>query len=266
MPASRSPKRTPEPARRPYGRLIGIAVVAALGFVIAFLPASLALRFLPADMSVTEAGGTLWHGSFTGLGLKGRPAGDVEWRLHPLPLLTGRLSATARWVNQDMTLDAEITASRSQVALHAVHGEGAVQSFADLGLTRGWEGRVQVALDDFSIKDRRITAAAGRIGFSHLQSAQFANADLGGVEVVFGPDAVQADGSATASVRDTGSGPLELAGTVSAQPAQGTATLSGTVKERGPMPPALTGQLQNLAQMRGRDAAGRIPLDIEFSI
>ena len=42
--------------------------------------------------------------------------------------------------------------------------------------------------------------------------------------------------------------------------------LSGTVKERDDAPPALRSQLDNLAQLRPRDAQGRIPVDLEFTL
>ena len=42
--------------------------------------------------------------------------------------------------------------------------------------------------------------------------------------------------------------------------------LSGTLRERAEAPPALRSQLQNLAQYRGRDPQGRIPVDLEFTL
>jgi general secretion pathway protein N len=244
---------------------VAIAVLAAVGFVIAFLPASMAQRFLPPDVQASGPSGTIWHGSFSTVSARGHQFGALEWRLHPLALLGGKLGASVRWAKQDFVVDADVETSGSSFAAHQVHGGGSLQSLADLGFTHGWNGTGTVAIEAFVLKDRKITAASGSVNFSGLKSAQFESADLGGVEVSFPADAVQADGTATAQVRDTG-GPLQLQGTVSLAPAQSLATFTGAIKERGELPAALRQQLDNLMQMRGRDPQGRIPLDIEFSL
>ena len=43
------------------------------------------------------------------------------------------------------------------------------------------------------------------------------------------------------------------------------ATLTGTMKARNDAPAALQEEIQRLAQMRGRDANGRVPVDVEFT-
>ena len=265
MPASRSPKPSTKPPRRSYAWLIAIGLVSAVAFLAAFLPASLALRFMPAGIEAGDASGTLWHGSFASLHSRGRDYGAVEWRLHPGALLRARVSATVRWVKLDFVVDAELEASKSGVAAHQVTGGGSLESLADLGLTHGWSGTAKLALEKFVIIDQKIRAAAGTLSLSGLKSAQFQGANLGGFEISFPADAVQPDGSAVAQVHDDG-GPLQLQGTLSLVPAQGVANFTGTLKERGALPDALRQPLDNLLQLRGRDAQGRIPLDIEFSI
>jgi hypothetical protein len=44
-----------------------------------------------------------------------------------------------------------------------------------------------------------------------------------------------------------------------------TGMLSGTLKERPEAPMSLHNQLNNLAQLRPRDAAGRFPVELEFT-
>jgi hypothetical protein len=81
----------------------------------------------------------------------------------------------------------------------------------------------------------------------------------------FEPDAVHPDGTAAATVRDL-RGLIQLNGTLVIAPAQGLATLSGTIKERGEPPAELRQALNNLVQMRGRDRQGQIPVDLEFAL
>jgi hypothetical protein len=63
---------------------------------------------------------------------------------------------------------------------------------------------------------------------------------------------------------DTG-GPLELQAHIRFSPAERTGLLSGTLKERAGIPAGLASQLDSLARIRGRDANGRIPIDLEFN-
>ena len=76
--------------------------------------------------------------------------------------------------------------------------------------------------------------------------------------------ALSASGDARAALVDKG-GPLSLDATLTLTPKTRTGLLSGTVKERDDAPPALRKELDNVAQLRARDAQGRIPIDLEFT-
>jgi hypothetical protein len=88
---------------------------------------------------------------------------------------------------------------------------------------------------------------------------------LGSYDLVLAEGAIGADGNVTAQLVDTG-GPLEVQALVHFSPNDLTGTLSGTVKERSGVPPALHSQLENFSQLRPRDAQGRIPVDVEFRL
>lgn len=264
MSASRSPKPTTKPARRSYGWLVAAALLAAAGFFVYALPASIALRFLPKDVQASDASGTLWHGSFAQVSLRGHAVGAVEWNIHPLPLLGGKLSTQLRWIKGGFVVAAALEARGTQVYVHDVTGGGAIDDLADLGVSRGWSGNAQVAIAELRIDDQKIATANGTVTLTALKSPKFGDADIGGYELALTPESVQPDGSAIAKVRDLG-GPLELNGSLNIVPAQSLLTFSGTLKEREGLAPPLHQELENLAQMRGRDAQGRVPLEIEFA-
>jgi hypothetical protein len=264
MSASRSPKPTTKPARRSYGWLVAAALLAAAGFVLYALPASIALRFLPHDVQATDPSGTLWHGSFAAVSLRGHAIGAVEWNIHPLPLLGGKLSAQLRWIKGGFAVNGVLEARGTHVFVHDVSGGGAIEDLADLGVTRGWSGTAQVTLAELRIEDQKIASANGAVTLIALKSPKFGDADIGGYELALAPESVQPDGTAIAQVRDLG-GPLQLSGSLNIVPAQSLLTFSGALKEREGLPTALHQELENLAQMRGRDAQGRVPLEIEFA-
>ncbi len=264
MSASRSPKPIAKPARRSYGWLVAAALLAAAGFVLYALPASIALRFLPKDVQAIDPSGSLWHGSFAQVSVHGHAVGAVEWNIHPLPLVGGKLSTQLRWIKGGFVVDAALDARGASVYVHDVTGGGAIEDLADLGITRGWSGSAQVAIAELRIEDQKITAANGTVTLATLKSPKFGDADIGGYEFALSPQSVQPDGTAIAQVRDLG-GPLQLAGSLSIVPAQSLLTFSGALKERAGLPPPLLEELQDLAQIRGRDAQGRVPLEIELA-
>lgn len=273
MPASRSPSRGAEPAAQsrshwPIILLIGIAAIVA---VVAALPASIVAHFLPPTVVAGDFSGSLWHGSAGRITVYGRDAGALEWRLHPAALLGMALSTDLHWVKVGFVIDAAVTLDRRGFAARDVKGGGPIEDLVGLGIAAGWRGSADIHLDalragfgqPFAVTD---LGAAGDIKVSNLAAAQVADgADLGGYDLRFVPGTPGADGGVDAQLTDTG-GPLAVQTTIHYAAKDRTATLSGTVRERPDAPPALVAQLQNLSQLRGRDAQGRIPVDLEFRL
>ena len=269
MPASRSPRRSAEPAARSRSHwpliLIGIAAIAVTS--VAVLPASIAARFLPPTVVAEDFSGSLWHGSAGRITVNGRDAGALEWRLHPVALLGMTLSADLHWVKVGFVIDAAVNIDRHGFAARDVKGGGPIEDLRGLGVAAGWRGSADVHLDALQgTFTQPLTAAAGDIRLSNLAAAQVADGvDLGGYDLRFAQPPADADGTLSAQLADTG-GPLEVQAAIRYSAKEQTANLSGTVRERPDAPPALVSQLQNLSQLRGRDAQGRIPVDLEFRL
>ena len=77
--------------------------------------------------------------------------------------------------------------------------------------------------------------------------------------------AITPDADASAELTDTG-GPLAVQAVLHFSAKDHTGLLSGTVKERPDAPPALRKQLESLEQLHARDAEGRIPVELEFTL
>jgi hypothetical protein len=282
MPTSRSPKvasKSKSPARpaplqssragfiRP---LILVIVLAVLVVILFTLPASLVKRFLPPSVVADDFSGSLWHGSAGTVLVNSQNAGAIEWHIHPWSLLTLTLSADLHWVKVSMVADATAAIDRHGLVAHDVIGGGAVESLTELGIPPGWHGtanfkfsEIKVAFED---NVNQVTAAVGDLSVADLAAPQLANgANLGGYVLHLGPGAITADGNANAELSDTG-GPLEVHATIHYSPKDRTGILSGTIKERPDAPPALRGELDNLAQLHARDADGRLPVDVEFRL
>ncbi len=99
---------------------------------------------------------------------------------------------------------------------------------------------------------------------SNISAAQIADgADLGGYDLRLDDDAVGTNGTVTAQLKDTG-GPLDVQAVIHYSANDRITTLTGTLRERPDASAALRSQMENLTQLRGRDAQGRIPLDFEL--
>jgi len=268
MPASRSSSRTakPAPPARSYWPIVLIGLAALLAVIIAALPASIITRFLPPAVRAEDFSGGFWHGSAGRIMVNARPAGALEWRLHPVSLLGLAVAADLHWVKVGFVVDAAVKVDRLGLTAHDVKGGGPIEDLHDLGIAPGWTGSAAINLRELKSDFTKPLSAAGEIQVANLASVQFAEgADLGGFALRIPQDAAGVEGNVAAQLSDTG-GPLDLQADIHYSAAQRTVTLSGSLRERPDAPAALRRQIDNLAQMHVRDPQGRVPVDFEFTL
>jgi Type II secretion system (T2SS), protein N len=270
MPASRSASRVterPRPARR--WPLILVALLVLIAAAVFVLPASLAARFLPAQVHAEDFSGSLLHGAAGKISVNARDAGAIEWQVHPLALLRLALVVDVHWVKLgfviDGTADVDVRSGAHSVVARDIRGGGPIDSLTDLGFANGWRGGAQLNLTEIKSDLRTLEFAVGKIEVSDIASASVADgSNLGSYVLALAPGSVAPDGTLSATVNDSG-GPVEAQVQIRFSPATRTGMLSGTLKERPEASPALRNQLNNLAQLRPRDSSGRFPVDLEFT-
>ncbi len=270
MPASpsrkTSAKSAPAPAgRRPWWPLLLLGVIVAGGVVLSALPASLLTRALPPTVQANDLSGTVWHGSAGKLTWQGRDVGALEWRLRPGALLHLVVELELHWVKGALALDATADLDRGGVIAHDVKGGGPLEDLHDIGALADVHGSVEVALTRIETDFTRLRALVGELRVSNIGIARVdGGADLGNYVLQFADGAVDANGAITGGLNDAG-GPLEIRGSLQLSPQEHRGTITATLLERATMSPELRADVQNLAQLRGRDLQGRIPADLEFS-
>jgi hypothetical protein len=252
--------------------MVLICALALLAVMVIALPAPMAMRFLPASVGAEDFSGSLWHGAAGSVTWNTRRVGAIEWRLHPGSLLKFVVAADLHWVKGGFLADGRADFSSRGLALHQVQGGGPIEDLRDLGLADGWRGSTNFNFSELGLafagapNGVAITSAVGVLNVSNLASAQLAGgADLGGYALHAANAAIAPGGDVVADLQDTG-GPLEVQATIRFSADRRTGMLSGTVKARDGAPPALTRQLDDLAQLHARDALGRIPVDVEFTL
>ena len=257
LPAGRS-------ARRGYWLLFPLALLVAAAIVTDELPATLARRFVPPPVRLEDLSGTLWHGTAERIVLGGRAVGAVEWRLHPLGLLRGRADLDLRWIDRSLTTVATLEIERTQLLAHAVQGDGRIEDLARFGFAPGWRGEARWTLEDVTVTDGRLTGLRGEIAVAHLASPAVAGgADLGAYRARIA-DAGDDGAVLHATLEDAG-GPLRLKAHLTANLLARHGVVSGTLAARPEAAPAVASAVQQLAAMRGRDAAGNVPVSLDFT-
>jgi hypothetical protein len=276
MPTSPSPRRATKraappvaPARPLWPRLALIGVLAIVAVVVVVLPASLVNKFLPAAVRAEDFSGTLWHGSAGRITVAGRDAGALEWRLHPLALLTLRLDADLHWVKGSFVLDGAAALSRSDFQASDLRGGGPIADLSTFGVASGWRGLAEIRIRNvagaLAGPTPTLRSAVGEIDVSDVSSPQVAGgSDIGNYALIFDNASLSASGDARAALVDKG-GPLSLDAAITLSAQSRTGMLSGTVMERADASPALRKELDDVAQLHARDAQGRIPIDLEFT-
>jgi hypothetical protein len=266
MPASRSASRdikSTRPARRWPFILLGLIVASAA--VIFTLPASLAARFMPAQIHAEDFSGTLLHGAAGKISVNSRDAGAIEWQVHPLSLLRLAVLADIHWVKVGFLIDGTVELKAGGFAARDIKGGGPVEDLQSLGFAAGWRGSVALTFSIIKGTFAKLEAAEGKIDVANISSFSIAEgSDLGSYELQLGPQSIAPDGSISATLNDKG-GPMEAQAQIRFSPATRTGMLSGTLKERPEASPALRNQLSNLSQLRPRDASGRFPVELEFT-
>lgn len=275
MPTSHSPKqsaRTPLAPKRArfLWPLVLVVVVAVVTVGLIALPASLIQHFLPPSIRAQDFTGTVWHGSTEKITVDSHDAGALEWRLRPWSLVTLTLTADVHWVKVGFVADARVDADRQGVTARDVQGGGPLENLRDLGMAPGLHGMASFKFSElklaFESGSPRLLSAVGTLNVSDLGSPRIAGgADLGGYALRLADGAITPDADATAELTDTG-GPLEVRATIHFSANDRTAMLSGTIRGRTDAPVGLRNQLNDLAQLHARDAEGRIPVELEFTL
>jgi hypothetical protein len=239
------------------------------------MPASVLQRWLPPTVQAQDFSGSVWHGSAGRVIVNSRDAGAIEWHLHPWPLLTLRVSADLHWVKIGFVADGSVEVDRHGATVRNLVGGGPLESLNEFGLKAGWRGLSQFEFSEVRISFEAspgftdvpsLRSAVGEFRVANLSSPQIAGgADLGGYALHVANGAITADAEATADLVDTG-GPLRVKATIQFSAKTHTGLLSGTIEERPDASAALRRELENLTQLHARDTAGRIPVELEFTL
>ncbi len=239
--------------RRPLG-VIAAAVAAFLLVLIVRLPARWAALALPRNLACERLSGTLWSGTCAGLAAERTPIGDLAWSLHPLQLLTGRLSLDIALVRNGGTARGNVELSPTgSVTAHGVHADFAIDRGLIPELPPSTRGSAELDLVSLRWNGTRVTEIRGEIDVRDLTADR--GEPLGSYRLSFpGGTGDEPVGELT----DLG-GPFALQGTVQLTSEPGY-LVKGLIASRPSASPDLVSELSYLG---APDAQGRRPFSVE---
>jgi len=253
--------------RRPTA-LIAAGTAAFLVFLVAFLPASLLLRVLPPDVSLSQVTGTLWSGRAESVSIRLKSAGGfrrigaVSWRNRPWRLPFLQLDYAVEIIPADGAVELDVAAgSGGRVVLENVRGSFPLLAVDGLFAPAGWTGTVELGVQRLVLKSGYPRSAAGTIVVRDLASPAPRGVAIGGFELTLGEGAVGSE-VITGRLRDLGGGAMRVRGTIELKPDR-SYLLSGEV---APGPEASAALSRTLSFLGPPDSLGRRPFTIEGTL
>jgi hypothetical protein len=149
--------------------LLGIGAFAA--FFIATAPAQLVTGSLAGNTPLVfdEVGGTVWRGRAGRVSAQGVGLGPVDWRVHPLDLLFGRLTATVDIRSDNTPADLQGTTRLSAGLTGKLNVEnadmraGAEWAFALAAVPIAPSGHLTVQINHLTIERSRLPRVQARV-------------------------------------------------------------------------------------------------------
>lgn len=161
--------------------------MAGLIGLIAMLPARVGYHtFLEPHIPVSGIEGTIWRGTAAETSINGVYLRDIEWKLHPLAILTGKLAyaVSASSVSGFLVSDVSVGAGGS-LAVKELTAALPLSPFAGpLGVS-GLDGTAQLKFERAEFQDGFVTAADGTLNVMNLVVPQLGRESLGGFAAEF---------------------------------------------------------------------------------
>ncbi len=241
--------------------LVALGVLAFVALLVATLPASLMVRFLPPTVQMAGLSGSVWSGNAERVIFQRRELGSVRWNCKVLPLFSGRLRCEIALERVDGRLDAVVTAQRGElVDIEDAHGSLPVAMLGEGIAAPGWTGNADLSIERLRLARGWPVAISGGAVFRGLRAPGARGLEIGNYELTLGEGEVGSN-ALSGRIRDLG-GPFRVRGTISLKPDR-SYLLQGDI---APGPGADERFLRVLSFLGEPDSAGRRPFAIEGTL
>ncbi len=237
-------------------KTIIILIALFLGFVIALMPASVALSILPDSVGLKANGvrGTIWNGSAARVQMQRQTLDRVRWELSPWSLLMGKLGLT-------LSVKDKALPTRGNLALGfgGSIGANSINTKINAAMLEPYinmrgvnlAGTIMLDITDFAYAEPQLKDADLEINWLQAQvTTQFGTAGLG--DMVIKIKKLE-DGILQARVVETAD--------VTGMDAVFTLKADGSISAKGEMKAEVEQSLQLVANMLGKRQGDKIAID-----
>jgi general secretion pathway protein N len=174
-------------------------------------PARVAYQwFSPDTVNLGGIQGTIWSGSARELSGGGLYLREVQWRMRPLRLLTGKLGLDAEAIPGSGFIEADLALGPGgDVAISNLKGSGTLQAFASVLRMPGLKGDISLQFERLHLRDGLPVAADGTVAVAGLVAPMIDPVSIGGYRMDF----ITNESGVVASVEDS-NGAFDLAGSL----------------------------------------------------
>ncbi len=248
--------------KRP-ARLIAAGAAAFLLFLIALLPATLLLRFLPPDVTLVSPGGTVWLGQAANVTYRGRSLGPISWSNRPWRLALLELDYAVEIAPEGGSLSLDVRAKPSgRVILRNVRGAIPVATFDGLFAPSGWTGSAELDVARLVLVEGFPEEAEGVVIARNLRAPGVRGANIGSFELTLGAGSVGGEGISGRLRNLEEDGPLTVRATLELK-LDRSYLLSGEVAAG---PEASAAISRTLSFLGPPDSVGRRPFTVEGTL
>ncbi|MBT8081249.1 MAG: type II secretion system protein N [Gammaproteobacteria bacterium] len=236
--------------------LVAVAVLTALIALIVLFPARVAYRLASSPfMAMGGISGTVWRGQAREFSTNGVYLRDLEWRIRPLGLLTGKFAYDVSGSPVSGFFESELAVGLGgTVTLSGLSASVPLQMLERAAGVAGLRGMASLQFERLEIVDGRAVAFDGTIDVANLVVPLVARSSLGGYRAEF----FTQEDSIVASIEDT-DGVVDLAGSLRINPDKSYAFV-GYVAARTNTPNDLAQRLRFLPET---DRPGQRELRLE---
>jgi general secretion pathway protein N len=191
--------------------LVAVGLLTFVAAFVALFPARVAYHwFAPAAVQASGLDGSIWSGSATEVTAAGLYLRDVQWRLKPVQLFTGKLAA---WIEAEPStgfLEADVAAGLGgDIRLRNVNASLPLRDLAAIARMPGLSGTASLQLEELRIRDGLPVVAVGTVAIADLVAPMVDPSSIGGYRAEFFTE----DAAVVASVEDV-NGVFDLAGSL----------------------------------------------------
>lgn len=152
--------------------LLALGIGVYLAVAIGSFPATLAYRwFAPDGLTLAAVEGSIWSGRAAYGSAAGLSFSRLRWQLHPMALLTGKLSLSAEADLAAGNASANVTASSERIELTDVRVSAKLESFRQQFALGEVSGNLSLSLSRLELVAGVPVAAAGTLTIADLYSA-----------------------------------------------------------------------------------------------